>query len=73
MSKARMYGARSAYVPNAKADARYKKKFHEHGKTYAESDEERIPNGHQLRKLQRWCNNRFIFAKCKTFEEYGKG
>lgn len=32
-----------------------------------------IPKGHRLRKLQRWCNNRFIFAKCKTFEEYGKG
>lgn len=29
-----------------------------------------IPKVHDLRKLQRWCNNRFIFAKCKTFEEY---
>ena len=46
MSKARLYGARSVYVPNAKADARYKKKFHEHGKAYAESDEER--------RAQRW-------------------
>lgn len=36
-------------------------------------NKESIPKGHQLRKLQRWCNNRFIFAKCKTFEEYGKG
>ena len=33
-------------------------------------DKEHIPNGHDLRKLQRWVNNRFIFAKCKTFEEY---
>ncbi len=24
------------------------------------------------KKLQRWVNNRFIFAKCKTFEEYQK-
>ena len=33
-------------------------------------DKEHIPRGHELRKLQRWVNNRFIFAKCKTFEEY---
>lgn len=33
-------------------------------------DKEHIPMGHELRKLQRWVNNRFIFAKCKTFEEY---
>lgn len=33
-------------------------------------DKESIPKGHELRKLARWVNNRFIFAKCKTFEEY---
>lgn len=33
-------------------------------------DKEHIPKGSDLRKLQRWVNNRFIFAKCKTFEEY---
>ena len=33
-------------------------------------NKEGIPRGHRLRKLQRWCNNRFIFATCKTFEEY---
>lgn len=36
-------------------------------------DKEHIPKGHDLRKLARWVNNRFIFAKCKTFEEYKKG
>lgn len=35
-------------------------------------DKENIPQGHTLRKLQRWVNNRFVFAKCKTFEEYMK-
>lgn len=35
-------------------------------------DKESIPKGHELRKLQRWVNNRFIFAKCNTFEEYLK-
>lgn len=24
----------------------------------------------QLRQLQRWCNNKIIFKKCKNFEEY---
>ena len=33
-------------------------------------DKENIPRGHELKKLQRWVNNRFVFAKCKTFEEY---
>lgn len=33
-------------------------------------DKAHIPRGHKLRKLQRWVNNRYIFAKCKTFEEY---
>ena len=26
----------------------------------------------QYKRLQRWVNNRFIFAKCKTFDEYGR-
>lgn len=26
----------------------------------------------QLQKLQRWVNNRIIFSKCKTFDEYKK-
>jgi hypothetical protein len=36
-------------------------------------DKHNIPKGHELRKLQRWVNNRIIFAKCKTFEEYRGG
>lgn len=35
-------------------------------------DKERIPKGHELRKLQRWVNNRIIFASCPTFEDYKK-
>ena len=35
-------------------------------------DKEHIPKGHILRKLQRWVNNRVIFATCPTFEEYLK-
>lgn len=33
-------------------------------------DKENLPKGHILRKLQRWVNNRVIFASCKTFESY---
>ena len=36
-------------------------------------DKEHIPRGHTYRKLQRWVNNRFVFAKCKTFDEYMNG
>lgn len=35
-------------------------------------DKAHIPKGHRLRKLQRWVNNRIIFASCPTFEEYMK-
>ena len=33
-------------------------------------DKDHIPKGHILRKLQRWVNNRIVFASCPTFEEY---
>ena len=33
-------------------------------------DKEHIPRGHELRQLQRWVNNRFVFWKCESFEEY---
>ena len=36
-------------------------------------DKEHIPKGHILKKLARWCNNRFIFAKCARFEDYLRG
>lgn len=32
------------------------------------------PNAPQeIKDLQRWCNNRFIFRSCKRFEDYKKG
>ena len=36
-------------------------------------NKENIPKGHDLRKMQRWVNNRIIFATCKTFKNYLKG
>lgn len=33
-------------------------------------DKENIPKGHDLRKLQRWVNNRIVFNKCRKFEDF---
>ena len=33
-------------------------------------NKENIPRGHELRKLQRWVNNKFVFWSCETFEDY---
>ena len=33
-------------------------------------DKQNIPRGHDLKKMARWVNNRFVFAKCATFDEY---
>lgn len=33
-------------------------------------DKENIPRGHILKKLQRWVNNRFVFASCESFDDY---
>lgn len=35
-------------------------------------NKEHIPKGHELRKLQRWVNNRIIFNSCRNFEDYMK-
>ena len=35
-------------------------------------DKDHLRKGHILRKLQRWCNNRYIFSKCEKFEDYLK-
>lgn len=36
-------------------------------------DKDNLPRGHIYRKLQRWCNNRFIFGSGATFDEFLKG
>lgn len=35
-------------------------------------DKESLPKGHELKKLQRWVNNRFIWESTPTFAEYLK-
>lgn len=36
-------------------------------------NKEKLPRGHTYKKLQRWCNNRFIFGSGVSFEDYLKG
>jgi hypothetical protein len=36
-------------------------------------NKDNIPKGHELKRLQRWVNNRFVFWKVPTFEEYRRG
>lgn len=31
-------------------------------------DKEHAPA--EIKKLQRWCNNKFVFKKCRSFEDY---
>lgn len=35
-------------------------------------NKESIPQGHRLRRLQRWVNNRVIFRSCSKFEEFDR-
>ena len=35
-------------------------------------DKESLPKGHELMRLQRWVNNRFIWESCETYEKYLK-
>lgn len=35
-------------------------------------NKDKLPKGHIYKKLQRWCNNRFIFGTGISFEEYLK-
>lgn len=35
-------------------------------------NKQNIPKGHELRKLQRWVNNRFVFWSCDSFDKYMK-
>ena len=36
-------------------------------------DKQSLPKGHELKLLQRWVNNRFIWEAVNTFDEYLKG
>lgn len=33
-------------------------------------DKEHIPQGHKLKHLQRWVNNRIVFRSCEKFEDF---
>jgi len=33
-------------------------------------NKEALPKGHELRKIQRFVNNRWVFNSCSSYEEY---
>ena len=33
-------------------------------------DKEHLPAKHELKRIQRWCNNRFIFRACPNYADY---
>ena len=35
-------------------------------------EKELLKRGHIIRKMQRWCNNKWIFRATERFEDYGK-
>lgn len=65
MSKPKLYGMRSAYIPNAQADFRRKKKFYEKGKEYADNDEERATK-HRLKEIKKWKEKQYANCKQET-------
>lgn len=36
-------------------------------------NKDKLPRGHELLKIQRWVNNRYVFGAVKRFEDYKRG
>lgn len=34
-------------------------------------DKDKLKQGHQIRRMQRWVNSKYIFRSCEKFEDYG--
>lgn len=56
MAKARIYGAKTTYIPNSKADRMKNKKLFFHGKDSAESDDrlDRIREKKHRKEYAKW-------------------
>lgn len=53
MSKARKLGTKGTYIPNAKADMRFRKKAYQRGREVAERDPHDICQRRELKRLER--------------------
>lgn len=52
MGKPRLFGTRSLYIPNAKADMRYMRKLHQKGRENAARCQYEIPKERMERQLE---------------------
>ena len=58
MGKAKMYGAKSSYIPNAKADMRYRQKLFQHGCEVAERNTTNPRYARRLEKEIKRCKRK---------------
>ena len=63
MSKAKIYGNRSGYVPNSKADMRFRKKVYCHNLDYTYKHESVVQEIHHRRELKRLERMKAQWAK----------
>ena len=56
MGKPRMYGMKSSYIPNARADMRFNKKLYQRGREYTDKHEavvQEIRERREMKQLER--------------------
>lgn len=54
MGKARLLGAKSNFVPNSKADMRFRRKIYQHNREIAERDPYEIHECREMNRLKKW-------------------
>ena len=58
MGKAKMVGMNKAYIPNAKADMRFRKKIYQHSREIAERDPREIHERKEMKRMEELKNGR---------------
>lgn len=71
MGKARMYGKKSNYIPNAQADRRRRPKLHE--KHLQAVDDERIEERRERKMLKELERMKYGVFECEPLSSYGNG
>ena len=52
MSKAKMYGLKTGFIPNSKADMRFRKNIYQRGREIAERDPYEIHARREMKRLE---------------------
>lgn len=53
MARPKMYGMKTGFVPNSKADMRYRKNIYQRGQEIAERDPYEIHSRREMKRLER--------------------